>query len=168
MGNGLAGASAASSPKGGNRASKVAQRVYATLRVTISESAFTFQESGFGSAAVGVGDFASAAAFGAAAAGVEGVEGFAAGTTGDGFGGAAGVADGGVVGCAIGAVLSCCPSPAVTVTAGTAAAATVDVFGMAASGLEAEAGATFGVGTASGLRAGSCSLTSMGKDSPAG
>ena len=143
----------------------MAQRVYATLRVTISESAFTFQESGLGSAAVGVGDFVSAAAFGAAATGVEG---FAAGTTGDGFGGATGVADNGVEGCAIGAGLSCCPSPAGTVTGGTAAATTAEVFGVAASGLEAEAGAAFGVGTASGLRAGSCSLASMGGDSPAG
>ena len=76
----------------------MAHKVYATLRVTVSESACTFQESAFGSAAVGVGDFASGSAFGAAAAGVEG---FAAGATGDGFGGAAGVADGGALGVAL-------------------------------------------------------------------
>src|SRR5450759_5118471 len=63
IGNGLAGASAASSPKGGNRTSKMAHKIYATLRVTVSESACTFQESAFGSAAVGVEDFASGAAF---------------------------------------------------------------------------------------------------------
>ena len=165
MGNGLAGASAASSPKGGNRTSKMAHKAYATLIVTVNESACTFQESDLGSAAVGVGAFTSAAAFGAAATGIDG---FAAGATGDGFGGAAGVADGGVEGCAIGAVLSCCPSSAGTVTWGTAAAATVDVFGMAASGFGAETGATFGVGTASGLRAGSCSFPTMGRDSRAG
>ena len=110
----------------------MAHKVYATPIVTVSESACTFQESALGSAAVGVGDFASGSAFGAAATGVDG---FAAGATGatgataDGFGGAAGVADGGVEGCAIGAVLSCCPSPAGTVTGGTAAGASVDVFG---------------------------------------
>ena len=47
----------------------MAHKVYATPRVTVSESACTFQESGFGSAAAGV-------------------EGFAAGATGAGFGGA--------------------------------------------------------------------------------
>ena len=101
MANGLAGASAASSPKGGNRTSKMAHKAYATLIVTVSESAWTFQESALGSAAVGVGDFASGAAFGAAAMGVEGL---AAGATGDGFGGAAGVADS----VALGVALSCC------------------------------------------------------------
>ena len=168
MGNGLAGASTASSPKRGNRTSKMAHKAYATLRVTVNESACTFQESGFGSVIVGAGDFASAAAFGAAATGVKGVEGFAAGATGDGFGGAAGVADGGVDGCAIGAALSCCLASVGTATGGTAAAAPVDAFGMAASGFAAEAGATFGVGTASGLRAGSCSLPLTGSASPAG
>ena len=79
----------------------MAHKVYATLRVTVSESACTFQESGFGSAAVGVEDFSSGAAFGAAATGVEGL---AAGATGDGFGGAAGVADS----VALGIALSCC------------------------------------------------------------
>ena len=112
MGNGLVGASAASSPKRGNRTSKMAHKVYPTLSVTVSESAWTFQESALGSAAVGVGDFVSGAAFGAATGAVNGVEGFAAGATADGFGGAAGVADGGGEDCAIGAVLSCCPSPA--------------------------------------------------------
>src|SRR5450759_4090082 len=126
IGNGLAGASAASSPKGGNRTSKMAHKIYATLRVTVSESACTFQESAFGSAAVGVEDFASGAAFGAAATGVEG---FAIGATGDGFGGAATVADGG----ALGAALSCCPSPARTIGAGMAAGA---AFGAAGSGVE--------------------------------
>src|SRR5450759_437646 len=110
IGNGLAGASAASSPKGGNRTSKMAHKIYATLRVIVSESACTFQESAFGSAAVGVEDFA-------------------AGATGDGFGGAATVADGG----ALGAALSCCPSPARTIGAGMAAGA---AFGAAGSGVE--------------------------------
>ena len=161
MGNGLAGASAASSPKGGNRTSKMAHKAYATLIVTVSERACTFQESALGSAAVGVGAFASGAAFGSAVAGVEGL---AAGATGDGFSGAAGVADGG----ALGVALPCCPSPAGTVTGRTAAAASVDVFGKATSGFEAVAGVAFGVGAAAGLRAGSCSFPSMGRDSPAG
>src|SRR5665647_2245767 len=110
IGNGLVGASAASSPKGGNRTSKMAHKIYATLRVIVSESACTFQESAFGSVAVGAEDFASAAAFGAAGCGVEG--------------------------CALGAVLSCCSSPPGTGIAGTAAAATVEVFGTVATGVE--------------------------------
>ena len=174
MGSGLAGASRASSPKRGKKTSKTAHKAYAALRATISESAWTFQESGLGSATVGAGEFATVAVFGASAAGVEGVEDFAVGAvgavgaTGDGFGGAAGVADGGGEGCAIEDALSCCPYPVETVTAGTAAAATVEVFGMAASGFGAEAGATFGVGIASGLRAGSCPLPLAGRDSPDG
>jgi len=132
--------------------------------------------------AVGVEDFASGAAFGAATTGVVG---FAANATGDGFGGAATVADdgalgvalsccpspartigagmaagaafgaagSGVEGCALGAVLSCCSSPPGTAIAGTAAAATVEVFGTVATGVEAEAGAAFGVGTAALVRA---------------
>ena len=113
---------------------------------------------------MGAGNFVSAAAFGTAAVDVEA---FAAGAAGAGFGGAAGVADGGVEGCTIGAVLSCCPAAAATATGGTAAAAPRDGFGIAASGLEAEAGATFGAGTPSGLRAGSCSPPSTVWDSPA-
>ena len=81
IGNGLAGASAASSPKGGNRTSKMAHKIYATPRVVASENACTFQESAFGSAVAGVEDFASGAAFGAAAT--------AAGATGAAFGAAA-------------------------------------------------------------------------------
>ena len=170
----------------------MAHKAYATLMVTVSESACTAHESGFVSAPVGAGDFALASAFGAAATGIEG---FAANATDDGFGvadggalgvplpccpspartigaamaaGAAfGAAGSGVEGCAIGAVLFCSPSPARTVSGGTAAAETEEVFGMAASGLEEEAGAIFGVGTASGVRAGSCSLASVGKDLPA-
>ena len=43
-GHGLAGASAAISPKGGNNASKPAQKRYATASVVAKESAGTFQE----------------------------------------------------------------------------------------------------------------------------
>ena len=50
----------------------MAHKVYATLIVTVIESAFTFQDSGFCSAAVGAEDFASGAVFGAAAKAVEG------------------------------------------------------------------------------------------------
>ena len=139
----------------------MAHKVYAPLTVTVNESACNFQQPGFGSASVGVGDFASTAALGAAATGVEG---FAADATGDGFGAAATVADSG----ALGVAFPCCPLPAGTVTGGTAAVATVEVFGTAASGFEAEADAIFGVGTTAGSRADSCSLTSMGRDSPSG
>ena len=77
-------------------------------------------------------------------------------------------ADVGVEGCPIGAVLSFVPFPPGRVSAGTAAAATVEVFGIATPGFEAEAGATVGVGTAAGSCAGSCSLAWMDLDSPSG
>ena len=70
----------------------MALMAYATHRVTASESACTFQESGLASAAAGVEGFASGPIFGAAATDVKG---FAAGATGDGFGEAASDADGG-------------------------------------------------------------------------
>ena len=139
----------------------MAHKVYATLIVTVIESAFTFQESGFCSAAVGAEDFASGAVFGAAA---KAVGGFPADATCVGFGEGGNVADG----VALGVALPCCLSPPETVISGEAATATAGVFGVAASVSEGEAGATFGVGTTAGLRAGSCSLTLMGWDSLAG
>ncbi len=45
IGHGIAGASAASSPKGGNRTSKMAHEMYATPRVVASENACVFQNS---------------------------------------------------------------------------------------------------------------------------
>ena len=139
----------------------MAHKVYATLIVTVIESAFTFQESGFCSAAVGAEDFASGTVFGAAA---KAVEGFTTDAPCEGFGGGDCVAD-----CtAFGVTVPCCLSPPEKGIAGAVAAAPVGVFGVAASVSEAETGATFGVGTTAGLRAGSCSLTLMGWDSLAG
>ena len=139
----------------------MAHRVYATPIVTVIESAFTFQESGFGSAAVGAEDVASGAAFGAAA---KAVADFTTGATCGGFGGGDNVA-GGV---ALGGALPCGLSPPGSAISGPETAATVAVFGMAASGFEVEAGAGGGVGTTAGFGAGASSLTLMGWDSLAG